>query len=139
MATCLQHPGADLDKNPELIEAAYNDEAGITALFNKNILTVINHQLGGDFDLDLFSHRAFYDRSRRQVEMHLVSERRQTVAIRQLDLCVSFAAGESVRTEISRKFTAEQLSDLLDGAGLAPAAEFIDDSHPYALMLGRKI
>lgn len=130
--------GADLDKSPKVIEAAYNDAAGITAEFNRNILTVINRELGGNFKPDAFAHRAFYDRARRQVEMHLVSNCSQSVRIAELNLSLSLAAGETICTEISRKFTVDELAELLDSAGLAPLSSFIDETYPYALVLGRR-
>ncbi len=131
--------GADLDKDPTIIEAAYNDSAGITAEFNRNILAVLNRELDADFELERFEHRAHYDRVRRRVEMHLISTRRQNVHIGALRLNLSFSPGETICTEISRKFTVEELGELLAGAGFEPISQMIDETYPYALVLGRRI
>lgn len=130
--------GADLDKDPRLIEAAYNDAQGLTARFNRNVLAVLNRELGADFDPRGFAHRAVYDRDARQIEMYLDSTRDQTVTIRGLDLTLSFSAGESILTEISRKFTVEQLEGLLAGARLDVVERWIDDERPYALLLAER-
>lgn len=131
--------GADLDKDPAVIEAAYNDRAGITAEFNRNVLAVLNRELDADFDLAHFEHRALYNRDRRQVEMYLISTRRQGVRIGALNLDLSFAAGEAICTEISRKFTVEELGELMAGAGFEPISRLVDETHPYALVLGRRV
>lgn len=108
--------GVDLEKEPAVLEAAYNDAEGVTAAFNRNLLVRINRELGGDFDPAVFEHRAVYDPERGRVEMHLVSGRAQTVHVAGRPF--RFAAGESIHTENSYKYG-------LDGfAGLAGQAGF---------------
>lgn len=110
--------GVDLRKDPTRIEAAYNDAAGVTAEFNRNMLRVLNHETGASFRVELFDHRAFYHRELHRVEMHLVSRRAQTVAIPGLGE-VAFAAGESVRTEVSCKHDRGSVEAMFAAAGLA--------------------
>jgi L-histidine N-alpha-methyltransferase len=110
--------GTDLVKDPAIIEAAYNDAAGVTAAFNRNVLTVVNRELGGDFDVDAFEHVAFFDRSREWVEMRLRALTPQRVRIAALDLTVDFGDREELRTEISAKFTRERVAADLAAAGL---------------------
>lgn len=96
--------GIDLDKSPAILEAAYNDSQGVTAAFNLNMLSHLNWQFQGDFDLNEFEHLAFYNSQKSQIEMHLRSLRSQTVNLSRLDLKVDLTAGETIHTEISRKF-----------------------------------
>jgi L-histidine N-alpha-methyltransferase len=110
--------GFDLVKDRETLELAYNDAAGVTADFNLNILRVLNRELGAEFDLRAFRHRAFYDRQKARIEMHLESARHQTVRIGDLNLDVRFEKGETVRTELSHKYTRESAATLLAGGGL---------------------
>lgn len=110
--------GVDLVKDVDVLERAYNDAAGVTARFNTNILAAINAALDADFDLDAFAHVAFYDPGRRWIEMRLRSLVDQRVAVRRLGLTAAFAAGEEMRTEVSCKFTREELESDLAGAGL---------------------
>ena len=110
--------GTDLVKDPAIIEAAYNDAAGVTASFNRNVLAVVNRELDGDFDLDAFEHVAFFDRSREWVEMRLRALTPQRVRIAALDLTVDFGDREELRTEISAKFTRERVAADLAAAGL---------------------
>ncbi len=112
--------GFDLVKPVAVLDAAYNDAAGVTARFNRNVLHVINRELDGDFDYDAFEHDAFYNQNQSQIEMHLRSLRPQQVRIAAADLSVEFAAGESVRTEISRKFTRGSAENLLRAGGFVP-------------------
>lgn len=130
--------GADLDKDPAILTAAYNDAAGITAAFNKNVLTVINRRLKADFDTDRFVHRGHYNGPLRQMEMYLESTCDQNVRIDALDMDIDFAAGESILTEISRKFLLSDLHELLRRAGLTVVKEFVADKRPYALVLAVK-
>jgi L-histidine N-alpha-methyltransferase len=109
--------GVDLRKDERLIEAAYNDAAGVTAEFNLNILRVLNHELGANFDLSAFRHRAFYDRSHHRIEMHLDSDRAQTVSIPEIGN-VRFVEGESIRTELSCKYDRPTVEALFESAGL---------------------
>ncbi|WP_328941136.1 L-histidine N(alpha)-methyltransferase [Streptomyces sp. NBC_00250] len=96
--------GTDLVKDEATLVAAYDDSAGVTAAFNKNVLAVIDRELGGDFDPDAFDHVAVWDREREWIEMRLRARRALTVKIPELDLVVPFAAGEEMRTEVSAKF-----------------------------------
>jgi L-histidine N-alpha-methyltransferase len=127
--------GVDLRKDIARIEAAYNDSQGLTAEFNRNMLLVLNHELGADFDPDAFEHRAFYDRVAHRIEMHLVSVRPQVVHLPGLEP-VRFAAGESIRTEISTKYDRDSVAALFDAAGLAIEAWPRDPDTPFGLVLG---
>ncbi|HKA05995.1 MAG TPA: L-histidine N(alpha)-methyltransferase [Gemmataceae bacterium] len=109
--------GADLVKSKDILEPAYDDAAGVTAAFNKNLLVRINRELGGNFDLDQFEHRAVFNERHSRIEMHLVSRKRQMVKIGGVP--VWFAAGESICTEHSYKYTRESFRELAMAAGLA--------------------
>ena len=113
--------GTDLVKDPAVLEAAYNDSAGVTAAFNRNMLAVVNRELDADFDLDAFEHVAFYDREQEWIEMRLRALRPQVVHVRKLGLTVHFANREELRTEISAKFTRERVEADLAAAGLRAA------------------
>jgi L-histidine N-alpha-methyltransferase len=130
--------GTDLVKDPAVIEAAYNDAAGLTAAFNRNVLAVVNRELGADFDPDAFEHVAIFDREREWVEMRLRARREQVVAIPALDLVVRFADGEELRTEISAKFTPERLRADLAAAGLRPQLVLTDAAKRFALSLSAR-
>ncbi len=108
--------GVDRRKSAPVLHAAYNDAAGVTAAFNLNLLRRINRELGADFDLSSFEHRAFFNDDASRVEMHLVSRRAQTVRID--DARVTFAEGETIWTESSHKYDEEQLFELVNEAGL---------------------
>lgn len=108
--------GIDLDKDPGILERAYNDSRGVTAAFNLNILSRINRELGADFDQGAFFHRAIYNPDLRRIEMHLVSRRPQTVRVGLR--AIHFADGESIRSECSHKYSREQFSALAAAAGL---------------------
>ncbi len=127
--------GVDLRKDIGRIEAAYNDSQGVTAEFNRNMLRVLNHELGADFDVDAFEHRAFYDRVAHRVEMHLVSTRDQVVEIPGI-APVQFTNGESLRTEISTKYDRESVSALFAAAGLRIEAWPTDPATPFGLVVG---
>ena len=129
--------GTDLVKPVEVVEAAYNDAAGVSAAFNKNVLSVMNAQLGAEFDLDAFDHVAFFDPEHEWIEMRLRSRRAQTVRIRDLDLDVRFDRGEEMRTEISAKFTRERLEADLAAADLALEELYTDPKEMFALSLSR--
>ena len=129
--------GADLRKDPRVIEAAYNDRQGVTAEFNLNVLRVLNRELGANFDLDAFEHRAFYDRTLHRIEMHLVSADDQRVQIPGIGT-VRFAGGESIRTEISCKYDRESLSSLLHSAGLRMGRWITDAAEGYALIVATR-
>jgi L-histidine N-alpha-methyltransferase len=127
--------GTDLVKDPELIRRAYDDDAGITAEFNRNVLYVLNRELGADFDPDGFEHVALFDAEREWIEMRLRALRTATVTIPALNLEVSFAAGEEVRTEISAKFTRERLEGDYAAAGLRLTDWWTDADGLFALSL----
>jgi L-histidine N-alpha-methyltransferase len=127
--------GVDLRKDIARVEAAYNDSRGVTAAFNRNMLLVLNHELGADFDPEGFEHRAFYDRVAHRIEMHLVSTRDQVVSIPGLEP-IPFAAGESIRTEISTKYDRDSVASLFDAAGLRIEAWPRDPTTPFGLVLG---
>lgn len=125
--------GTDLVKDPRVLEAAYDDSQGVTAAFNRNVLTVVNRELDADFDPAAFEHVAFYDRQHEWIEMRLRAERPQVVNIRGLDLVVHFAHREEMRTEISAKFTRARLTADLDAAGLGLEEFLTDDDGRFAL------
>jgi L-histidine N-alpha-methyltransferase len=129
--------GTDLVKDPSRLEAAYDDSAGVTAEFNRNVLHVLNRGLGGDFRPELFEHVAFYDRERAWVEMRLRASERCTVTLAALDLRLELSAREELRTEISAKFTRERLRADLTAAGLELEAFFTDADEEYGLSLSR--
>ncbi|MEU3465250.1 L-histidine N(alpha)-methyltransferase [Streptomyces sp. NPDC006733] len=110
--------GTDLVKDEGTLVAAYDDAAGVTAEFNKNVLHVINRELGADFDPAEFDHLALWDRQNEWIEMRLRARSHQTVKIPELDLAVTFEPGEEMRTEISAKFRREGLRGELEAAGL---------------------
>jgi len=127
--------GTDLVKDPAVLEAAYDDAAGVTAEFNRNVLHVVNRELGADFDPDAFAHVAFFDREHEWIEMRLRATRRMTVTIPAVDLTVDFAAREELRTEISAKFTPARLEADLAAAGLALEDVLTDAEGRFALSL----
>jgi dimethylhistidine N-methyltransferase len=110
--------GVDLIKPVEVLKAAYNDEKGVTAKFNLNLLKRINRELGGTFDLGGFEHHAIYNRERNRIEMHLASLKRQKVKV--AGECFDFRAGETIHTENSYKYSVESLSALARGVGWQP-------------------
>jgi len=127
--------GTDLVKDVARLEAAYDDSAGVTAAFNKNVLTVMNYRLGADFDVERFDHVARFDTENEWIEMRLRSREDQTVTIRDLDLTVGFTAGEEMRTEISAKFTRGRVEAELLAAGLKPAHWWTDGVGDFAVSL----
>ncbi|NKY99783.1 L-histidine N(alpha)-methyltransferase [Nocardiopsis alborubida] len=127
--------GADLVKDPARLVAAYDDAQGVTAAFNRNVLAVINHRLGADFDPGAFDHVARWNAEREWVEMRLRSRADQRVRVADLDLEVEFAAGEEMRTEVSAKFRREGLTAELEEAGFAPAHWWTDPAGDFALTL----
>ncbi len=127
--------GADLRKDVAVIEAAYNDAQGVTAEFNRNMLRVLNRELGADFDLDAFEHRAFYERDAHRIEMHLVSQRGQSVQVPGIGE-VRFEPGETLRTEISCKYDVASIRALFAAAGLRLDAWRADAGQRFALVVG---
>ena len=130
--------GTDLVKDPEVIEAAYNDSEGITAEFNRNVLEVVNRELEADFEPGAFEHVAFFDRRHEWIEMRLRAEAAQNVRVGALGLAVEFAAGEELRTEISAKFTRARVEADYEAAGLRMARWFTDPDELFALSLARR-
>lgn len=116
--------GVDLEKNERALHAAYNDAAGVTAQFDLNLLVRINRELGGNFDLGAFTHRAIYNRERHRIEMHLVSRKPQDVRV--LNRAFSFRAGESIHTENSYKYSLARFAALARGSGWTPRRTWTD-------------
>ena len=127
--------GTDLVKDPARLVAAYDDAAGVTAEFNRNVLRVINRELGADFDLDRYEHVARFDPENEWIEMRLRSTVAQVVHVPTLDLVVPFAAGEEMRTEVSAKFRVERVEEELGAAGLRLIEWWTDPAGDFALSL----
>ena len=127
--------GTDLVKDPSVLVAAYDDSAGVTAAFNKNVLSVLNARLGADFDPDAFEHVAAWVPETEWVEMRLRSAADQQVRIPGIGLTIRFAAGEEIRTEISAKFRRDGVERELAAAGLAMRAWWTDRAGQYGLSL----
>ena len=125
--------GVDLVKDPAVLEAAYNDSAGVTAAFNRNILHVINRGLDADFRPDAFRHQAWYNSAERRIEMHLVPDSPQTVTVRGLDLTFRLEPTESLWTESSHKFTRGSVQAMLREAGLRLETWYTDAQERFAL------
>jgi len=129
--------GTDLVKDPAVLEAAYDDAQGVTAEFNRNVLLVLNRELGADLDPDGFEHVALFDRENEWIEMRLRARREMSSTITALDLPVHFDEGEEMRTEISAKFTRERVEGDLAAAGLELASWLTDPDGLFALTLSR--
>lgn len=127
--------GSDLVKDPQRLLRAYDDAAGITAAFNRNVLSVLNNELDGDFDLTAFEHEARWDRDEQWIEMWLRSTLDQRVRLREVGMKIDFEAGDAVRTEISAKFTREGLTAELNAAGFDVAGWWTDPAGDFALSL----
>ncbi|MGW3686759.1 L-histidine N(alpha)-methyltransferase [Streptomyces sp. NPDC005125] len=131
--------GTDLVKGEEVLVAAYDDAAGVTAAFNKNVLTVVDRELGADFDPADFDHVALWDRRQEWIEMRLRARRALTVKIPGLDLVVPFEAGEDMRTEVSAKFRKEGIRGELATAGLRLTQWWTDSADRFALSLATAV
>ena len=129
--------GVDLRKDRAVVEAAYDDAAGVTAAFNRNLLARINQELDGNFDLSAFRHRAVYDSNLGRIEMYLVSTRWQQVTIGKLGLEIAFAAGEPVHTENSYKYSLPEMEAVASAAGLQPEQCWHDAEGRFSLHLLR--
>jgi L-histidine Nalpha-methyltransferase len=127
--------GVDLQKPKYLLEAAYNDRLGVTAAFNLNMLEHLNWRFDSNFDTTQFEHVAFYNETENQIEMHLRSLRSQTVQLKTLNLTVHFEQGETVRTEISRKFNINTIQQELKTKGLTPQKVWTDPNQWFGLFL----
>jgi dimethylhistidine N-methyltransferase len=129
--------GVDLQKNERTLLAAYNDAAGVTARFNLNVLARLNRELGADFNLESFAHRAIWNPDESRIEMHLESLVAQRVRVRSLGLEVKFGAGESVHTENSYKYAQGQVEAMLFDAGFDPESTWTDPKEWFAVCLAR--
>jgi dimethylhistidine N-methyltransferase len=129
--------GVDLVKEDSILLAAYDDVAGVTAAFNRNLLLRLNRELGANFDPEAFAHRAVWNRAESRIEMHLESLGAQRVRLAALDFEVDFAAGESIHTENSYKYQPGQAEAMLDASGFAPAATWTDARGWFTVCLGR--
>ncbi|MBV9270830.1 MAG: L-histidine N(alpha)-methyltransferase [Candidatus Eremiobacteraeota bacterium] len=127
--------GADLKKDPRILELAYNDPTGVTAAFNLNLLGRINRELGGDFDIRAFKHVARYDETRGSVDSHLVAKSKQIVSIRKLGQTFEFAEGDGIHTESSYKFTVEDLRAIAQETGFTLSRTWMDKAKRFAVNL----
>jgi dimethylhistidine N-methyltransferase len=123
--------GVDLVKDPAILHAAYNDAAGVTAAFNKNLLARANRELNAGFDLDAFAHYAPYNVLHQRVEMYLVSLKRQSIQL--AGQAMHFAPGEAIHTEDSHKYTIESFREMAVRAGFSPRAVWTDESRLFSL------
>ena len=127
--------GCDLVKDPEVLVAAYDDSEGVTAMFNLNLLAIIDRELGADFDLTDFEHIARWNPDEEWIEMRLRAKRDLTVTISELDLTVGFQEGEELLTETSAKFTPERIAAELGEGGLEVTGLLTDSSDRFALVI----
>ncbi len=127
--------GVDRQKSKQVLEAAYNDSQGVTAEFNLNMLKHLNWRFQGNFDTQLFEHWAFYNEQLNQIEMHLRSLKAHTVRLEALDLTANFEAGETIMTEISRKFDLSVMQQELQAKGLEPLQVWTDPNQWFGLLL----
>ena len=123
--------GIDLEKDEKQLYAAYNDAAGVTGQFNKNVLVRINRELGGDFHLAAVTHRAIYNKERHRIEMHLIAQKPQTVHV--LGRSFAFSAGESIHTESSYKYSIARFAALARGSGWEPKASWADAEEQFSV------
>jgi len=123
--------GIDLIKDSGILNAAYNDAAGVTEAFNLNLLVRMNRELDADFNLDSFEHHAFYNRERQRIEMHLASSKRQKVRV--CGETIDFRAGETIHTENSYKYSIESFSALARGTGWTPLTSWTDPERYFCV------
>jgi L-histidine Nalpha-methyltransferase len=128
--------GADLVKDPVILNRAYNDSSGVTAEFNLNLLRRLNRELGANFPLADFEHRAFYNEKQRRIEMHLVARKDFSVTIPEIG-AIPFAKGESIRTEVSYKYDRAALDDIFRASGLTMESWLPANDGSFALSLAR--
>ena len=131
--------GTDLVKDPDVLVRAYDDAQGVTAEFNRNVLRVINRELGGDFDVDAFEHVALWNAEQEWIEMRLRATRPVRVRLAELDLDVEFAEGEELRTEVSAKFRPDGVRSELEEAGFELHRWWTDAQGRFALSLARAV
>jgi len=127
--------GIDLQKPKEILEAAYNDSQGVTAAFNLNMLSHLNWRFQGNFNIDLFTHQAIYNQDNTQIEMYLHCQQSHCVSLDKLNINVSFQAGESILTEISRKFNLANMQKQLALQGLETLKTWTDSQEWFGLIL----
>ena len=130
--------GLDLVKDEARLHAAYNDSAGVTAEFNRNILRVVNTELGADFDPQAFEHVAFYNPQDAWIEMRLRARRPVTARVPAAGVSLNLAQGEEIRTELSCKYTRESLASRVDGSGLVLERWITDAEGLFASALLRR-
>ncbi len=123
--------GVDLVKDKAVLDAAYDDAAGVTAAFNRNLLTRLKRELGAEIDLDGFTHRAFFNPQASRIEMHLVSRKAQSIRLAQRR--IDFAEGETIHTENSYKYTIEGFRQLASAAGWMPDGVWTDPDALFAI------
>jgi L-histidine Nalpha-methyltransferase len=131
--------GADLVKPERELRLAYDDPLGVTAAFNRNLLVRMNRELGADFDLRSWAHRALWNAAESRVEMHLVALGPQRVRVPAADLEVELAAGDTIWTESSYKYTPADIDGLLECGGFRVAARWIDRADGFALTLAEAV
>jgi L-histidine N-alpha-methyltransferase len=129
--------GTDLQKEVPRLIAAYDDASGTTSRFNRNVLVVVNRELGADFDVEAFEHVALWNESARRIEMRLRSIRAQQVHIQALGISVAFSEGEELLTEISSKFSVDGLADELGASGFLVVASWTDVAGDFLVSLSR--
>jgi L-histidine Nalpha-methyltransferase len=129
--------GADRVKEPDVLHAAYNDDAGITAEFNLNLLRVMNRELGADFDLSGFEHYAYFNPLESRIEMHLISMRDQTVRFEDIEKRLEFDEGDHILTEISTKFTRAELEAVLTETGFEIVNHYESNDTKFSLLLAQ--
>ena len=122
----------DLVKPADQLLKAYDDPLGVTAAFNLNLLSRINRELDGDFNLQMFRHLAKWNEQEHRIEMHLASTAHQTVTVRKSQLAVSFEKGETIWTESSHKYDADEIIDMAGEAGFRSNGQWFDDEWPFA-------
>ena len=131
--------GIDLEKDKSILDRAYNDKNGITAKFNFNVLTRINRELEGEFNLSSFEHKSFYNIHKHRIEMHLKSKLDQQVRIGAIGKIFYFKKGETIHTENSYKYSLHRLNKLITKAGLQVIRNFTDPEEQYTLILLKKV
>jgi len=130
--------GIDLQKDRAILEAAYNDSQGVTADFNLNMLRHLNYRYGGNFNLEFFHHQALYNPVDCQIEMYLHCHQAQSVELKTINLNITLAQGEGIRTEISRKFNLQQMQQYLQTHGLSPLQIWTDPKQWFGVILCRR-
>jgi len=131
--------GIDLQKDPSILEAAYNDRQGVTAAFNLNMLTHLNRKFAANFEVDQFEHVAFYNADLNQIEMHLRSKVAQAVSFDALNFTTHFDAGETIHSEVSRKFNLQQMSNQLRSHHLETIKVWTDEKQWFGVVLAQRI